>query len=381
MLAAAVAAAVFHSGASGLKVEPARAQHAAKVATKHNFTAEPVEPGAKSATAAPTQKQVDELRARLQTLADGLSSMLTSKMGASKIGSGLETFVTELKQVLAETTSITDTKLAMEKLNTAKNSVGALTSELTGQQESLMKEQEAQYDSLLIGVLMSHQKDPMAKQLEILNNKDFAHLEVSKALVAKHNETAPLYQQAATYLDQHVGKAKEQSILAKATKHAAIEARAETAANAFQKRVDSMQKVFDSREKQHKKRMRELSDGVHKAPKTSKHAMEAMLKREARTFKKWAATQKHDIDSMKAAVGAIRSGDVKALGIAKAALETSLKNLKSKNGGFLVLIQLGNELMERDCPYCAAQCVDSCHEEGKPYTTCLTQCADAGKGK
>merc|ERR1719163_2151856 len=179
---------------------------------------------------------------------------------------------------------------------------------------------------------MIHQKEPLAKQLEILNGKDFAHLEVSKALVAKHDAKEPLYQQAAAYLDQHLGQDQEKIILAKAQKHADIQARADTAANAFQKRVDSMQKVFDAREKQHKKRMRELSDGVKKAPKASRHSMDAMLKREERTFKKWAASQKHDIASMKSAVAAIRSGDLKALGKAKAALEASLKSLQSKNG-------------------------------------------------
>lgn len=375
ILASAVAVALLSHESASLKIEPAKLQHAAKEVSEHKITAP---------TVVVTQAQVDQLHQRLQTLADGLQSMLASNLGKTakaRIGSGLETFVTELHKVLAETKSIKDPKVAMEKLNAAKNSVGALTAELTGQQESLMKEQDEQYDALLLGNLMINQKEPLAKQLEILNGKDFAHLDVSKALVAKHNAKEPLYQQAAAYLDQHLGKDQEKVILAKAQKHADIQARADTAANAFQKRVDSMQKVFDAREKQHKKRMRELSDGVKKAPKASKHAMDAMLKREERTFKKWAASQKHDIASMKSAVAAIRSGDLKALGKAKSALEASLKSLQSKNGGFLVLIQLGNEFMEQDCPYCAAQCVDKCHADGKPYTSCLTECADAGKGK
>jgi len=44
-----------------------------------------------------------------------------------------------------------------------------------------------------------------------------------------------------------------------------------------------------------------------------------------------------------------------------------------------MFLQLANTFMERDCPYCAAQCVDKCHTAGKPYVTCLTECADAGK--
>jgi len=107
--------------------------------------------------------------------------------------------------------------------------------------------------------------------------------------------------------------------------------------------------------------------------------MKAMMKREERSFKKWSVMQEHDIQSMKEAVKAIKSHDVKALDKAKQALEASVKSLQSKNNGFLVLLDLGHQFMQKDCPYCAAQCVDKCHQEGKPYVTCLTQCADAGK--
>merc|ERR1719272_1596760 len=44
-----------------------------------------------------------------------------------------------------------------------------------------------------------------------------------------------------------------------------------------------------------------------------------------------------------------------------------------------MFIQLSNSIMNRDCPYCAAQCVDKCHQAGKPYVQCMTDCADAGK--
>lgn len=44
-----------------------------------------------------------------------------------------------------------------------------------------------------------------------------------------------------------------------------------------------------------------------------------------------------------------------------------------------LFIQLTDSIMNRDCPYCAAQCVDKCHQDGKPYVQCMTDCADAGK--
>jgi len=89
--------------------------------------------------------------------------------------------------------------------------------------------------------------------------------------------------------------------------------------------------------------------------------------------------QKHDIASMQEAVKAIKNHDVKALEKVKKALAESIRGLQAKNNGFLVLIEMGHQFMGRDCPYCVAQCVGKCHDAGKPYTACLTDCADAGK--
>lgn len=386
VLAAACAVALFSTGATGLKIDAARAQHAAKVAPVAKVAAS--EHAVKSDSKPPTQADVDSLHKRLEDLVAGMQGMLSSDLGKTakaRVGSGLEQFVKELQKMLVETKGMKDPVAAMKKLEVARDSVGSMISELTSQQESLMKEQEDRKDSLLLGELMIHQKDTLANQLEVLKRKDFADLEVSKALLAKHDEKTALFKQAGAYLDQHVSKAEAHAIVGNATVHAQIEekiqAREDAAAKSFQKRIDSMQKVYDAREKQHKKRMHELNEAMAKAGKKSKHAMQAMLKREERTFKKWSAMQKHDIDSMKSAVKAMKSGDLNALAKAKTALEESLKSLQSKNGGFLVLMQLGNAFMDRDCPYCAAQCVDTCHQAGKPYMTCLTDCADSGKGK
>jgi hypothetical protein len=63
----------------------------------------------------------------------------------------------------------------------------------------------------------------------------------------------------------------------------------------------------------------------------------------------------------------------------------SSKNVEKKKMGKVAsdaahaFIQLASNFLQRDCPYCAAQCVDKCHEAGKPYVQCLTDCADAGK--
>merc|ERR1719321_2262776 len=91
----------------------------------------------------------------------------------------------------------------MEKLLAAKQSLGSLMGDFSSRQEALMKEDNAQRESLLLGGRMTRQKEPIDQQLEILKDDDFAGLEVSKALLAKHDAKTALYVQAAGYLDAH----------------------------------------------------------------------------------------------------------------------------------------------------------------------------------
>jgi len=329
----------------------------------------------------PKQEDVNKLHEKLETMAIGLEKMLTSKGGAlgeTKIGPELKTFVTELKTVLVETQAIKDPAEAMKKLQNARAGLATLTGELTSRQESLMKEEESQRESLLLGVLMTRQKESMEKQLDVLRSNDFVDLPVSQFLLSKHENTTALYMQVAGYLDAHKGANTTNLLVNDAKSHNAAAAKAESLAASFEQRVQSLQKSHDAAERRHKERMEFLRKGAEKAPKSAK-AMKAMMKREERSFKKWSVMQEHDIETMKDAVKAIRKHDVKALEKAKEALEASVRGLQNKNAGFLVLLSMGHRLMERDCPYCAAQCVDKCHQEGKPYVACLTQCADAGK--
>merc|ERR1719195_1205959 len=107
---------------------------------------------------------------------------------------------------------------------------------------------------------------------------------------------------------------------------------------------------------------------------------QSLQKGEARNFRKFQVTRLRDIANMKSAVEAVKKGDVRALERARNALAESLKALQSRNAGFLVLLSMGHKFMGKDCPYCAAQCVDRCHQRGESYAACLGECADAGKG-
>jgi len=343
-----------------------------------------VAPKAPVAKAAATQKDVDALRVRLETVTKTLTAMLSAKgsaIGEGKLGPELKEFAHELADTLEKTKAVKDPEVAMKKLMDAKASMAGLTNELTGRQVTLMKEEETQQESLLLGVLMTRQKDSFDKQLAILTDGDFAGLAVSKALVAKHDAKTALYVQVAEYLDAHKGQGAGKVAMSAAEDRAKAQDKVKALATSFEQRVISLKRTHDEKTKAHEKRVASLQAALKKAKKDSRdqHVMQIMLKREERNFKKWAVVQEHDISSMEEAVTAIKNHDVKGLDKAREALSESIKSMQSKNSGFLVLAQLGHQLQQKDCPYCAAQCVDKCHQAGKSFTTCLTDCADAGK--
>merc|ERR1719274_56407 len=88
----------------------------------------------------------------------------------------------------------------MAELRNARAGVASLTKDLVSQQAALMNEDQAQKESLLLGVLMTRTKQSIDKQLEVLSSDDFKDLPVAKALLANHTKTA-LYAQVATVLD------------------------------------------------------------------------------------------------------------------------------------------------------------------------------------
>lgn len=330
-------------------------------------------------TTVPSEAAIKQQRSKIERLAFGLQAVLDSHsaFARSKIAPGLKVFATKLHAVLKETDRMSDRLLAMRKLLAAQEGMATLTGELTSRQEELMKEDVQQNENLLLGVLMTRQREPMAKQLELLKSDDFASLPVSKALLAEHDGKTPLFAQAGEYLDKHTTKGVKVSL----KEGAATEAKLEAMARRLKKGADSLQKSYDARKKRHNERMKKLSD-AEKSSKSKKTTaiMHSILKREERSYKKWAAMQKHDIDSMKAAVVAVKSGNMKALQRARSALEQSMKAFKDKNKGFLVFLSLGHRMMGRDCSLCAAQCLDNCHQGGKSHVQCMGDCANAGKG-
>merc|ERR1719316_58781 len=153
--------------------------------------------------------------------------------------------------------------------------------------------------------------------------------------------------------------------------------------SALEFRLHNLEDSEKHRAALHQQAMNEFDKAIKKEEakknqKVAKH-VERMKKSENRKYMKQEGVTKNDIKSLKSAIEAIKTGDMKMLAKSQAALEASMKAMQAEAGGFLYLIQLGHRSMGRDCPYCAAQCVDKCHTAGKPYVQCLSDCADAGK--
>lgn len=329
--------------------------------------------------AAATPADVLALHKQLDTIAGKLGTMLNAKNGAmahAKVAPTMKVFLKELRSVLTATSS--DKKvspaIAMEKLMAAKQSLAGLMGDLNNRQVSIMKEDNAQRESLMLGVLMTKQKEPIDEQLKILKADDFSDLEVSKALIAKHDPKTALYVQVATYLDAHPNR-KPAPMHAAKPENPLLKVQ-----TMLSQHLASLQHEYSVRERFHRKKVAVFADRMKKASgKAEKHTVHILAKREERSFKKWSAMRKHDINAMQAAVDGVKKGDISAVKRAQEALKASMKVMQGQTGGFLYFIQMGHRLMKRDCPYCAAQCVDKCHTAGKPYVQCLTDCADAGK--
>lgn len=333
----------------------------------------------------PTAAELEALRGRLKKLSAGLEDMLSKEHGTvvkSKVAPALRAFQDQLQKTLKETADMKDTAAAAKKLQDAEAGVGVLMNDIASQQESLMKEEEASKKSLLLAVLMRARSKSMDEQLKIVTRGDFAGLDVSHALVVHHDQKIPLLEQAAGWLDSHGQQELVRRVKGLAENKTELLAHIQGASARLQKRVEALEQQEKEGKERHAKMMKELEAEESKAKtKQERHQLELIKKREERRFEKWAAACEHDIEGLRTAVSAVESGNLEALEKAQQALKKSLQAMRKQTGGFLHLLQLGHTVLRRDCPYCAAQCVDKCHQAGKSYVTCLADCADAGKGK
>merc|ERR1712032_629524 len=83
--------------------------------------------------------------------------------------------------------------------------VHALVRDMTAQQMRLMKEGEGQEQNLLLGVLMTKQKEPMEAQLKVLRSAEFSGIPAVAAVLAAKDLKTPLVKQVADFIDKQSG--------------------------------------------------------------------------------------------------------------------------------------------------------------------------------
>mmetsp|Transcript_50104 Transcript_50104/g.88325 ORF Transcript_50104/g.88325 Transcript_50104/m.88325 type:complete len:386 (+) Transcript_50104:91-1248(+) len=361
------------------------------LSTAPKVTAAPAvaaKPPAKSLAATNTSVEIAALRTKLTKVSTGLTTMLDAKSGSlagTKVATSIGTFAKELSKTLQDTAGAKDVA-SLKRLQNAQVAIHSLVKDMTLQQVRLMKEDQEQQRSLLLGVLMTRRSDPMEKQLEVLKSPDFANLPEVKAVLAAKDTKTPLFQQIADYVDKHENHTStnvSMNLIPNALKMKADgKPDVSPIVNALNARIQRLEDGEKHRAELHAKEMQALEASAKKEDKKNAnlaHRVRLMKKSEDRKFKKAQALAHSDLVSLQAAVAAIQKGDIKALERSQLALKRSMQAMQAQSGRFLVLIELGHRMESLDCPYCAAQCVDKCHSEGQTYVTCLTRCADAGK--
>lgn len=332
-----------------------------------------------NATANVTLADVANLHHKLETIALALEGMLNpshkGSLSAAKVAPALRTFLSELHTTLNATASSKDAPAAMKRLRSAQAGIAGLTQALNAQQENLMKEDATEETNLLLGVLMTRKGEPMAKQLEVLASPDFMGLPVSKALLLKHDDPTPLFQQVAMYMDKHGVTANAANADEKAR-------RMSKTLSYFAEKVENLEheeQIMQQKQKVSIEEIDQLIKTAEKSDKASSHRLQLEKKHLARDYKKRVAMHKEQTKVMKDVVSALKRGDSAALKKAQAALQAHLQAMKAQTGGFLYLLQLGHRLSERDCPFCVAQCIGKCHDAGSPYSLCMPECATSGQ--
>jgi len=328
--------------------------------------------------------EVAQLHTELTKVSGALSGLVSGKEGNTHVASMVGKVNSELHMVLAETAHPTDVKKALKQLEEANSSVQQLSTDITNEQVKLMHEGEEQEVSLLLGVLMRRQSEPLSKQLEVMNNQEFAKLPVVVAVLAAKDMKTPLFQQVAGWLDAHSPpkpKEVEPQIPEKLAKGKDGKPDVTPIVLVLESNLQKMGESEKHMADHHAAEMKELDRLIIEKKNNTRavHQIERIKKRDQRDFAKHVAVGKNDLQTLKLAIESVKKGDISGLANAQKALESSMKAAQKQSGKFLVLVQLMNRAYGRDCPYCAAQCVDKCHNEGKPYVACLAVCADAGK--
>eukprot|EP00930_Biecheleria_cincta_P052480 TRINITY_DN3770_c0_g1_i1.p1 TRINITY_DN3770_c0_g1~~TRINITY_DN3770_c0_g1_i1.p1 ORF type:complete len:439 (+),score=129.72 TRINITY_DN3770_c0_g1_i1:62-1318(+) len=154
----------------------------------------------------PSQDAVSELRAKMEKIGSRVQGLYAAggPLAKTKIVDRLQAWHEQFEKKVQSL----DGSLVMQfqRLSEAETSVQDLSKEIDQEKTRLSAETTEQQESLLLGVLMTRQKEPFVEQLKVLVSKDFSALpqkELLNHIQANGDFKTPLVQQVAEYLDAH----------------------------------------------------------------------------------------------------------------------------------------------------------------------------------
>jgi hypothetical protein len=237
------------------------------------------------------------------------------------------------------------------------------------------------------------------EQMEVLESADFKNLDVVKYVLAHRVAKKSLAEQVAARLDA------SSSGNHTAVKSAAAEMHAETDGIAKQLTgfLKTMEKHLADQEKYHKKvvaeQAKELKEFESKLKvlegkdknmanktlteekqKTSRliKIIKRRQKKENREYLKEHGMMSKNAGALKTAIEAVKKGDMAQLSKMQAVLQQSMKAMQG-NQDFLHFLQLQAWTdHSKACPYCKAQCLEKCHNGGRSFMQCMTECESVG---
>jgi len=328
------------------------------------------------------KEDVAELRSSMEKLGNRIESLYTKggPLEKSALSGELKEWQASFEKKVEDKEGTEAEQL--KSLHEAEASVKILSAKINAQQEKLTHESVEDQESLLLGVLMTRKNRPFKEQLSVLVSKDFKLLPqvaILEAIKTEGDFKTPLVQQVAKYLDAHRVKATTAAPVAAVAEAKKTHGRA-AIAKSLRVKLETLQKDGKKRkiEAEAQLEVMEKAADNHKKddPKLAKK-FQFIKRMEEKQFEAAAKTQAREEAALAKAAKAVEAGDIAAAKKAQDDLKALLEEQKHGKNKFLVLLDLVGSSKEKDCPYCVAKCVEKCHDAGKPYMTCLTDCADA----
>jgi len=344
---------------------------------------------------------VAKLTNKLEHVIAGLDTVYKAqsegKNGVSRFGQLLKPYLTEMHNVMTEVQ--TNKKLTegqkLEKLHNVEASVNGLKTDMGKLTTTLKSEGEEEKDSILLGVLMSRKNKSEKEQMEVLESADFKNLNVVKYVLAHRDAKKSWAEQVAARLD---ATTKVNHTVVKA-----MAAETEGIAKQLTGFLKTLEKHLADQEKFHKKVVEEQAKDLKKyeaklkalegkdknmanktltdeKQKTSRlvKLLKRRQKKENREYLKEHGLMSKNVGALKTAIEAVKKGDMAQLTKMQGVLQQSMKAMQG-NQDFLHFLQLQAWTdHSKACPYCKAQCLEKCHNGGRSFMQCMTECESVG---